>query len=193
MKSIILASASPRRRQLLEGLGLEFKVLPSNIEEKMNPRLGPAAQARNLSRQKAIAVAKKFEGKDALIIAADTIVVIGNEQLGKPETEREAKSMLKKLSGKKQIVVTGFTIFDSLTGKKVTKSVETTLFMRKLSDQEILSYLKKEDVFDKAGAYAIQGLGELLFDRVEGDYSNVLGLPLTPLYKELKKFGISLL
>lgn len=193
MRSIILASSSPRRKQLLEDVGLAFKVVPSNIEEKMNPRLGPAAQAERLSLEKAHAVAKRFEGKDVLIIAADTIVFCGDEQMGKPKDTADAKRMLRKLAGKKQIVTTGFTILDCSNNKSVTKSVQTFLWTRKLSEKEILSYLKKENVFDKAGAYAIQGIGELLFERVDGDYSNVLGLPLTPLAKELKKFGVHLL
>ena len=193
MSTIILASSSPRRKQLLESVGISLKIVPSNIEEKMNPRLGPAAQAELLSVQKAEAVARLYQGKEFLIIAADTIVVVDGEKLGKPESESDAKRMLKKLSGKKHSVVTGFTILDCISGKKVTRSVETQLWMRKLSDKEILSYMQKEMLSDKAGSYAIQGIGAVLFERIEGDYSNVLGLPLADVYKELKKFGVYIL
>ncbi|MDP3941858.1 MAG: Maf family protein, partial [bacterium] len=188
-----LASSSPRRKKLLESIGITFTVVPSNIDEKPNPRLGAAAQAKRLSFQKGSFVAEKHKGKDIVVISADTIVLCDGEQMGKPEDHNDAMRMLKKLSGKKQAVVTGFTVFDCMSGRYITKSVQTLLWTRKLSDEEIASYLKKENVFDKAGAYAIQGIGELLFEWVEGDYSNVLGLPLTPLYKELKKFGVSLL
>lgn len=193
MRNIILASSSPRRKQLLEGLAVDFKVVSSDIEEKMNPRLGVHAQAKHLSKEKANAVAKKFLGDDVVIIAADSIVFCEGEQMGKPTSLHDAKRMLRKQSGKKEEVVTGFTILDCRSGRSVTKSVRTFLWVRKLSEKEIDSYLKKENVLDKAGGYAIQGLGELLFEKVEGDYSNVLGLPLTPLYKELKKFGVNLL
>lgn len=193
MRKIILASSSPRRKQLLESVGITFKIIPSNIEEKMNPRLGPAAQAKRLSLEKAKAVAISYGGKDVLIIAADTIVFCGDEQMGKPKDTADARRMLRKLSGKKQIVVTGFTVYDCSNNKLITKSAETSLWTRKLSEREILSYLKKENVFDKAGAYAIQGVGELLFERIDGSYSNVLGLPLVPLAKELKKLGVDLL
>lgn len=193
MRTIILASSSPRRKQLLESVGVPFKVIPSNIKEKMNPRLGAAAQAKRLSLQKAVAVADGFMGQNVVIIAADSIVVIESEQLGKPENTEDAERMLRKLSGKKHITVTGFTLLDCLSGKKSTKSVETSLWMRKLTDSEIKSYIKKVDVFDKAGSYAVQDLGAILFEKIEGDYLNVLGLPMVSLYKELRKFGVNLL
>ncbi len=193
MRTIILASSSPRRKQLLESIGITFKIIPSNIEEKMNPRLGPAAQAELLSVQKAEAVARLHQGKELLIIAADTIVIIDGEKLGKPESDDDAKRMLRKLSGKKHSVVTGFTILDLVSGKKITSSVQTQLWMRTLSAKEILSYVQKEMLIDKAGSYAIQGIGAVLFEQIEGDYTNVLGLPIPALYKELKKFGVHIL
>ena len=193
MRKIILASSSPRRKELLKSLGIAFTVMPSNIEETLNPRLGPASQAEQLSQKKANVTLENYKGKDIVVIAADSIVVLGPEQLGKPETIEDAKRMLTKLSGKKHSTVTGFTIVDCLSGKSVTKSVETRLWVRKLTSYEINSYIKKEHVFDKAGSYAVCGLGALLFERIDGDYFNVLGLPLVSLYKELKKFGISLI
>lgn len=193
MRTIILASSSPRRKQLFESLGLSCKIVPSNIEEKMNPRLGPSAQAMSLSLQKAQKVAEKYIGKDVVLIAADSIVVVGDEQLGKPENPEDAKRMLRKLSGKKHFVVTGFTLLDCLTGKKSTKAVKTMLWMRKLTEPEIVAYVKKENTLDKAGSYTLEGLGALLFEKIEGDYANVLGLPIAAVSKELKKFGVYIL
>jgi septum formation protein len=191
MKKIILASQSPRRKQLLTQLDVQFTVVPSYIEEKMNARLKPRSQAENLSLQKATTVAQKY--KDAIIIAADTLVVIDNEILGKPKDVTDAKRMLKKLSGKTHVVITGYTIIDTETNKTITNSEESKVFMKKLSNKEIENYIKKENVFDKAGAYAIQGFGSLIIEKIEGDYSNVVGLPLFSMFHELKHFGISLL
>lgn len=192
MKKIILASSSPRRKELLEGLGLTIKVIPSRIEEKMNPRLGPHAQARQLSLQKALAVAEKSP-KESVIIAADTIVVLDGEQIGKPESLTGAKRMLKKLQGRTQLVVTGYTVMDTDTRKMVTDSAESKIWMRKLTSREIDSYIQKEQVLDKAGGYAMQGIGTVLFERIEGDYFNVVGLPLFKLAATLKRFGVTVL
>lgn len=191
MKKIVLASSSPRRKELLEGIGLKFKIKPSNIAEKMNPRLGPQSQAESLSLQKAKAIAGNIN--DALIISADTIVVLNNEIIGKPSSIDHAKRTLRKLQGKMHLVITGFTILDTATGKSVTKSETTKAYMRKLTQKEIDAYLKKEYVLDKAGSYAMQNLGAVLFEKIEGDYFNVAGLPLHALAKELKKFGVSML
>lgn len=191
MRHIVLASSSPRRKELLQSLGLRFRVAPSKVKEKLNPRLKPAAQAEELARQKASAVAKKFP--DSIVIAADTLVVLGNETLGKPKDIGDAKRLLKKLNGKSQSVITGFTILDTKTGKSITKSVETKIFMRRATEREIDSYIQKENTLDKAGGYAMQGIGSIFFEKIEGDYFNVVGLPLFALGKTLKKFGISVL
>lgn len=191
MRHIVLASSSPRRKELLTGLGIRFRVVPSNIDEKFNPRLKPPRQAEELSFQKATAVARKFP--DSIIIAADTIVVLGNESLGKPQDVQEAKRMLQKQSAKMQTVVTGYTILDSKTGKYVTKSEQTKIYMRKVTDKEIDAYIKKEHTLDKAGAYAVQGIGSIFVEKIEGDYFNVVGLPLFSLARELKKFGVNVL
>ncbi len=157
----------------------------------MNPRLGPRAQAEYLSQQKAKAVSERV--KHAIIIAADTLVVLNKEIIGKPSSVEQAKKMLKKLSGKTHTVITGFTIIDTASNKTTTKSSQTKVFIRKLSKKEIDAYVKKEQTLDKAGGYAIQGIGSLLIEKIEGDFSNVVGLPLATLYQELKKFGIFLL
>jgi len=190
-RKLILASSSPRRKELLKQLGLSFRVIPSNIEEKLNPRHKPSRQAEELSIQKARAISKKH--KDAIIIAADTLVVIDNEILGKPIDFREAKRFLRKLSGRDHNVITGFTILDMKTSKRVTRSIITKVTMKKLTQSEIDNYIIQVDPTDKAGGYGIQGIGGVLFEKIDGDYSNILGLPLFHIYQELKKFGIRIL
>jgi septum formation protein len=191
MKQIILASASPRRKQLLKQLGLEFKVIPSEIEEKLNPRLHPRKQVEVLSEQKAQHVAGK--SKNAIVIGVDTMVSYKNEVIGKPKDEKDAKRILKRLSGKQQSVITAFTIIDTAAKKSVTKSVETKVWFRRIPEQEIRSYIAKEKPYDKAGAYGIQTLGAIFVEKVEGDFLSAVGLPLFTLAKELKKFGVTVL
>src|SRR5476651_2397127 len=146
MRKIILASLSPRRKQLLKQLELEFIVDPSLIEEVLNARLKPRGQVELLSQQKAQSLAKKYD--DALIIAADTMVAIDDQVVGKPENIEDAKRMLRRLSGREHTVITGFTILDTKTKKKITKSSETKVFFKKLSQREIDAYVKHEKVLD---------------------------------------------
>lgn len=193
MKKLILASASPRRKQLLKQIGLEFEILASNIEEKLNPRLKPLHQVESLSLQKAEATAQLARAKGAIILAADSMVAIDDEVLGKPKDEKDAKRMLQKLSGREHAIVTGFTLLDTVSKKTVTKSVETKVRFKSLSAAEISSYIKKEKPFDKAGAYGIQELAAIFVEKIEGDYFGAVGLPLYTLAKELKKFGITVL
>jgi septum formation protein len=191
MRRIILASVSPRRKQLLKQLGLEFEVVPSDVEEVFNPRLKPRHQVEELALQKAQAIAGKFD--DAIIIGADTLVALGDEIIGKPKSSQDAKRMLKKLRGRQHTVVTGFVLIDTLNKRTLVKSVETKVWFRKLSPQEISSYVEKEKPMDKAGAYAIQDLGILFVEKIEGDYFGAVGLPLFTLAKELKKLGVDIL
>ncbi len=191
MRQIILASQSPRRKKLLEQIGLKIKVVPSNIDEKLNPRLSPKGQAETLSLEKAEMVAEKYP--DAVIIAADTIVDSNGDILGKPKSIDEAKRMIKKLQGKTHTVITGFTITNTATKKTITDSVETKVSFRKLNESEIKNYVKKENPMDKAGAYGIQGVGVTLLEKINGDFSNVVGLPLSKVIPALKKFGIDVL
>ncbi len=191
MKNIILASASPRRKKLLNLLGLEFKIVPSDITEKLNPRLKPKRQTEILSLQKTQSIAGKY--KNALIIGADTLVAVDDEVIGKPKDIKDAKRILNKLSGRAHSAITGFTIIDTSTKKTVTKSVVTKIWFKKLSDREIKNYIEKEKPFDNAGAYMIQEKGSVLVEKIEGDYFNVVGLPLHRLAEELKKFGIYVL
>ncbi len=190
-KTIVLASASPRRREILKKAGLTFRVDASEYDEEIDARLSPHTLARRLSRHKAEAVAGRY--KRAVIIAADTLVIFRGKIYGKPRTPAEAGRVLRILNGRKHSVITGFTVLDAGTGKKVTRSVETKVWFRKLAMEEIDGYVRSREPLDKAGAYAIQGLGASLIRKIEGDYYNVVGLPLSALAESLGKFGIRLL
>lgn len=190
-KKLILASQSPRRKQLLELIGLQFVISPSGIDELLDATLTPREQVEVLSQQKASAVAPKFN--NAIILAADTMVALDGEVFGKPKDEKDAIQMLKKFSGKSHSVVTGFTIIDTATKKKVTKSTETKIWFRKVSTDEIIRYVQKEKPFDKAGAYAIHELAAIFVEKIEGDYTGAVGLSIYQVVKELKKFGIEVL
>lgn len=191
MKKIILASGSPRRKELLEKIGLQFEVAVGNIEEDLNNSLPPRKLAEKLSLEKAMAAAKKYP--DAVIIAADTIGVFEGNIIGKPHTASAARKMLSMLSGKMHLVITGYTVLDTGTQKSITNSVTTKVYFRSLTGAEIEAYVKTGEPLDKAGAYAIQGLGALIVEKIEGDYYNVIGLPLNSLMESLKEFGITIL
>ncbi len=191
LKKIILASASPRRKELLQKIGLKFELEPANSEEAIGFVKDARRLVRKLSRDKAAAIALKH--RNAIVIAADTVVLLEDNILGKPGSRAEAGRMLRSLSGKSHTVITSFTIID--TGKKqvLSKSVETRVYMRELEPKEISAYVKSGEPLDKAGAYAIQGLGSVFVERIEGDYFNVVGLPLCALSESLKQFGINVL
>lgn len=190
-RTIVLASASPRRKELLEQVGLKFEVEPSNYVEEMSPRLKPYELAKAISREKALAVASKR--RNAIVVAADTFIVFRDKVMGKPKSEAEAKEMLMALSGKTHSVITGFTVLDTADDRIVSKSVETRIHVKRLTPEEVDAYVASGEPLDKAGAYGIQGLGAVLVDRIEGDYFNVMGLPLSALAESLKEFGINVL
>lgn len=191
MKKIILASASPRRKELLKITGLKFTVCRSDYEEDLGLKLPPRELARFLSRKKAEALSSKYN--DAIIIAADTFIIYKRKLLGKPHTEREAFNMLSMLNGNQHSVITGFTIIDTGSNQKVSRSVKTKVFFKKLGKEEIRAYAASGEPLDKAGAYAIQGLGAVFVEKIEGDFFNVVGLPLCALTESLKEFGIQVL
>ena len=186
-----MASASPRRKELLEQIGLRFKVDPSEYDEEMASDSEPHGMARGLSLGKARSAARKH--RNAIIIAADTLVVLDGTVFGKPHTNAQAREMLRALNGRTHSVITGFTILDAETGKVLSRSVETRVHMRKLSLKEIDSYVRTKEPLDKAGGYAIQGRGAVLVERIEGDFSNVVGLPLSELSEALKELGVRVL
>ncbi|MBI4096760.1 MAG: septum formation protein Maf [Candidatus Levybacteria bacterium] len=189
MKNIILASKSPRRKELLAKIGLKFRVVESKYEEIIDIKLTPGELVKKFSLEKAKTVFNK--NKNSIIIAADTVVVCVGKILGKPKDKADAKKMLEFLSSKAHLIITGFTIIDG--EKIITKSVETRVCMRKINDDEINSYLKTKEPYDKAGAYAIQEIGSIFIEKVEGDYLNAVGLPIYSLAQELKKLGIEVL
>lgn len=191
MKRIVLASASPRRKELLKGIGLNFEVDPGDYVEDVYTGLEPHTLAKSISLGKARTVASRH--KTAIIIAADTVIFFQNKIMGKPHTEAEARRMLTALNGNSHSVITGFTILDTDESNITSQSVETKVYIKPLAAKEIDVYIKSGEPLDKAGAYAIQGLGAVIVERIEGDYSNVVGLPLNALAKALKGFGVHIL
>lgn len=187
--SIVLASGSPRRKELLETLGLDFAVVPAKGEEIAPRGAGPAETVEALSRAKAEEVAKDFP--NALIIAADTVVWAGGRILGKPKDETDAKAMLHLLSDNTHEVYTGVT---AMYGDRTVVGSECTkVFFRKLSEDEIDRYVQTGEPMDKAGAYGIQGLASMFVVGLDGDYYNVMGLPICTLTVLLRRFGVKLL
>lgn len=190
---IILASGSPRRRELLGNIGVDFEVMTDDTPEKAVINEQPKETVMRLSAQKANNVAKRVEG-GAIVIGADTVVAIDGRILGKPDSESDAAEMLGRLSGRVNTVYTGITVTDTRSGKTVSDYESTDVRFRELSRAEIEGYVRSGEPMDKAGAYGIQNLGALLIEGVIGDYFNVVGLPLCKLGMILKgEFGISLI
>lgn len=188
MKKIVLASGSPRRKQLLEAAGLEFTVFPSNYNEPIDSTLEPAALAKKLSEEKAKFIAPKF--KNTIIIAADTLAVLNKKIIGKPKDEKEAIENLSNLSNKFHKVITGFTILDTEKDKSIIKSVESKVYFNKVFDKDIKEYVRNKKPFDKAGGYGIQELPKKFIKKIVGDYDNIVGLPVKTLLDELRKFNL---
>ena len=185
---LILASSSPRRRYLLEKAGLMFSVIPSTLDESSVP-VGPIENhVRMLAEAKAMEVAEVYP--KSWVIAADTLVLIGDAVLGKPDTEAQARQMLKALSGKTHRVLTGYCICCNTAERSFSETVETKVTFKTLSDTEIDWYLNTDEPFDKAGAYAVQGLGSFLVKRIEGSYTNVVGLPVCEVMEYLLREGV---
>ena len=190
MKQLILASGSPRRKELLTQIVREFSVVPSNYDEDMTLKKNPQDLALHLSEGKAQDVAKEYS--DAIILSADTFVVVNGEVLGKPKDLDDAKKMLRKESGKKQEVISGITVLDSSTGRKTKKSVMSFVYMRELTDEEIAEYVTTHEVLDKSGSYAIQEIGNKFVEKIEGSFTNIMGLPVEEVKKMLREFGIEI-
>ncbi len=184
---LILASTSPRRAEILRREGIEFEILiPDNIEK--DELFGdPVSYVLELSRKKAESVAKKVE--DGLVLGADTIVVLDDKILGKPKDKKEAKSILKSLSGRYHKVYTGITLIHKKSGKTESDYGCTKVKFNQLKKEDILKYIATGEPLDKAGAYGIQGMGSFLVENIEGDLDNVIGLPLKKLKKLLEKFA----
>ena len=183
---IVLASASPRRKELLGLLGLEFEIIVSDVEEKVTER-SPGRVVEELSLQKAENVFKRLEG-DVLVIGADTVVSLDDCILGKPKNEEEALEMLEKLQGNEHKVFTGVTLIGRKDGEEFCKTFSegTVVKFYPMTEEEIQWYVESQEPMDKAGAYGIQGLGARFVECIQGDYNNVVGLPIARLYQEMK-------
>jgi septum formation protein len=190
-RPIVLASGSPRRKELLAGLGLEFTIRPSDVDEEIQGSYSPAEIVTLLAQRKADAIAQ--EVKEGLIIGSDTIVVLNEEVLGKPKNEADAFSMLTTLQGNVHTVYSGVVVIDAETGLFKAGHQSTKVKMRPINDIEIRQYIATKEPMDKAGAYAIQGLGATLVESIEGDYFTVVGLPLLLTAQYLQKFGVDVL
>ena len=190
-RPIILASNSPRRRELLRQIGVVFTSDPADVDERVLPGEGAEAYAVRVALEKARVAAGR--AGNGIVIAADTIVVFGDIILGKPADARDAERMLGMLSGGVHRVISGLAVVDAETGKTHTAAAVTTVWFRDLAPDEIRSYVSTGEPLDKAGAYGIQEKGSLLVEKIEGCYFNVVGLPLSLLGKILREFGVNLL
>lgn len=188
MEKIILASQSPRRRELMEMLGLPFEVMVSEAEEKITGT-DPAVVTEELSARKAAAVAAEIQ--EGIVIGADTVVALQGRILGKPADRAGAEAMIRSLQGQSHMVYTGVTLIRKRDGhtKARTFSEGTRVHVAAMSDSEIQAYLDTDEPYDKAGAYGIQGIFGKHIAGIEGDFYNVVGLPVHRLYQELKKLG----
>ncbi|MGI5912119.1 MAG: Maf family protein [Syntrophomonadaceae bacterium] len=189
--NIILASASPRRKKLLEDLGLSFITRSTEIDETFLPGEFPRDAVRRLASHKAKAAISQAQG-DYLVIAADTVVVFKDQALGKPTDQEDAWRKLNMLSGNCHEVITAVSIMTSAGNCEVEDEI-TRVYFRHLSEEEIRSYVVSGEPMDKAGAYGIQGKGAFLIEKIEGCYFNVVGLPLAKLYQMLQRYGINLM
>ncbi len=184
MTNIILASASPRRRELMANIGLDFTVKVADVDEVIPQNAKPYEVVMSLAVQKAQAVAE--ENPDAIIIGADTVVALDDEILGKPKSHADAAEMLGNLSGRRHTVYTGVAIIHGENIKSFYEATEVEFYL--LTENEIDGYVATDEPMDKAGAYGIQGKGALLVKKIDGDYFNVVGLPVAKLYRELRDF-----
>lgn len=188
-QDIILASASPRRRELLSQLGINFQVVPSDADESLLADETPEAHVIRLSTDKAMTIAGRISQPGRWFIGSDTVVVRDNTILGKPVDAAEASVMLSKLSGRSHRVISGYAVHDRTTGRTISAAVTTRVFFKELTVREIEGYIATGEPFDKAGAYAIQGIGSFMVPKIEGSYTNVVGLPLCEVISALEELG----
>jgi septum formation protein len=182
---LILASASPRRKELLRSVGLKLKIIPAHVDETYINGESPRTHVRRLSNDKAMVIAQKHP--NALVLGADTIVVIDGLILGKPKNKSQARAMLERLSNRQHIVFTGFTIASAVSGISKTKVVQSAVRFKKISPEEMDCYVNCDEPYDKAGGYAVQGMGAYFIKAIRGSYTNVIGLPLCEVLEELKR------
>jgi len=191
MRPLILASQSPRRKNLLKQIGLKFRVIPSHVSEVLSPNESPSDNAKRIAIDKASEVAARLQ--KGIVIGADTIVVLDHHVLGKPTSKDDAKRMLKLLSGREHSVYTGFALIDVESKKHAAGVEETKVRFRKLDEKEIVSYIDSGSPMDKAGSYGIQDdFGAVFVEKVNGCFYNVVGFPLARFYSTLQRFTASL-
>ena len=191
MSNIVLASGSPRRRELLERIGVtDFVVRGPEVEESFPEGLTPPEVVAYISREKAEAAARLC-GPEDIVITADTMVFLDQARLGKPRDEAHALEMLTALQGRRHTVCTGVSVCQG--DRRLTETESTDVFFRSATEAELRRYIASGEPMDKAGAYGVQGRGALLVERLEGDFFNVMGLPVLRLARMLEKFGVSLL
>ncbi len=188
--AVVLASKSPRRAELLTRVGLDFIVRPAEIDETFAPGLSPAEAVTEISKRKAQAVCAA-EPAGRIVVACDTVVAVDGRIFGKPADACEAAEMLRVLSGRTHEVYSGLTVCTS--ERTVSACERTAVAFRRLSEDDIAAYIGTGEPFDKAGGYGIQGMGMLLVERIDGDYYNVMGLPVCRLFLLLRSFGVNLL
>ncbi|MDI9514441.1 MAG: septum formation protein Maf [Clostridiaceae bacterium] len=196
MPKLILASASPRRKDLLKQIGLEFEAYPADIDENSLGYMDAGKYAEEMSRRKALMVAKDFYGatdEEHLILGADTTVEIDGTILGKPEDYDDAVRMLESIQGKWHRVITGITLVNAKNREVLTDSEMTRVKIRSMTPEMIQAYLRTGESLDKAGAYGAQGYGSLIVERVEGCFFNVIGLPIYKLSRLLEQQGFKML
>jgi septum formation protein len=184
---LILASASPRRQELLRSADISFEIIPSDVDEEWGEGETPEDYVVRLARLKAVKVGEKH--KTRWVLAADTVVVIDGRILGKPRDRREAEGMLEMLSDREHRVITGYCLLQTCSGKSRQGSVVSRVRFKKLSPDEVRWYLDTGEPFDKAGAYAIQGKAAFMVKEVQGSYTNVVGLPLGEIVEALREMG----
>ncbi|HEY6075112.1 MAG TPA: Maf family protein, partial [Anaerolineales bacterium] len=185
---LILASASPRRRELLRSIGVPFRVIPSRIEEVRLPEESPLRFVRRAAREKGKEISRLHP--DVFVLSADTVVVIDGELLGKPADRKEAGRMLSLLAGREHLVHTAACLLREMRGYTDEICVTTRVRFRPLTDAEIFAYIRTGESDDKAGAYAAQGAGNLLIEKIEGSFTNVVGLPMTQTLEMLLRAGL---
>ncbi|MFH1287274.1 MAG: Maf family protein [bacterium] len=191
-KTIILASASPRRKTLLKSMGITFKAIHPNIKENVSTnQFSPSQTAINLALKKANYAARKNKNskntKNCIVIGADTIIVLGKEIFGKPKNKKDAFRILSFLSGKKHLVITGLVLIDTKSSKFISGFTKSTVWFKTLSPQIINEYINTSEPMDKAGAYALQGKGQFLVSKFSGQEDNIIGLPRKKLKSMLNK------
>ncbi|MEA3470778.1 MAG: Maf family protein [Thermodesulfobacteriota bacterium] len=185
--SFILASASPRRRELLKSMGFDFTVIPSGVDEKFLGGESVKEHVLRLSREKAQVIAGK--NPEAWVLGADTVVIIDSEVLGKPGSKKEAREMLVRLSGKKHRVLTGFSVVRNDMDVVKSGLTESSVFFKEVSDDELEWYIDTKEPYDKAGGYAVQGMAASFVKEIRGSHTNVIGLPLCEVVAALKEVG----